>query len=70
VSIHRIRGGRVGAPPDIAYREATAEHLLGRAGSRQFGMVIDFKSPQAYLAIGPTCASYRKMRSVWTASSQ
>jgi 2-hydroxychromene-2-carboxylate isomerase len=49
--------GRSGAAPDIAYPAftgqpaAVAETIEGR-----LPVAIDFKSPQAYLAIGPTCA--------------
>jgi 2-hydroxychromene-2-carboxylate isomerase len=46
--------GRIGAPPDIAY----AERATTRASDRsQLSVAIDFKSPQAYLAIAPTCAT-------------
>ena len=49
--------GRSGAPPDIAYRDfpsecAAADEIV----KGQLTVAIDFKSPQAYLAIGPTCA--------------
>ena len=49
--------GRSGAPPDVAYRDfprggaAAGENVEGK-----LPVAIDFKSPQAYLAIGPTCA--------------
>jgi 2-hydroxychromene-2-carboxylate isomerase len=44
--------GRVGAPPDITY----AEPCTTRASDRRLSVTIDFKSPQAYLAIAPTLA--------------
>jgi 2-hydroxychromene-2-carboxylate isomerase len=45
--------GRHGAPPDIAYPEASVGHPTE---TTQLSVAIDFKSPQAYLAIRPTCA--------------
>jgi len=49
--------GRSGAPPDIAYRDFSAEPAAaGEIIKSQLPVVIDFKSPHAYLAIGPTCA--------------
>jgi 2-hydroxychromene-2-carboxylate isomerase len=49
--------GRSGSPPDIAYREFSAKPAAsGDLLKGQVPVVIDFKSPQAYLAIGPTCA--------------
>jgi 2-hydroxychromene-2-carboxylate isomerase len=45
--------GRVGAPPDIAYPEASTTRATDRS---RLSVTIDFKSPQAYLAIAPTCA--------------
>lgn len=49
--------GRSGAPPDIAYRDFPAERAAVHENVKgQIAVVIDFKSPQAYLAIGPTCA--------------
>ena len=49
--------GRSGAPPDIAYGDFPAERAaVGEIVKPQLPVVIDFKSPQAYLAIGPTCA--------------
>ena len=49
--------GRSGAPPDIAYRDFPAERAAVAENVKgQITVVIDFKSPQAYLAIGPTCA--------------
>lgn len=49
--------GRSGAPPDIAYRNFPAEPAPAEEVIKgQLPVVIDFKSPQAYLAIGPTCA--------------
>jgi 2-hydroxychromene-2-carboxylate isomerase len=56
----RIRwmlSGRTGAPPDIAYPNFPAKRTsVGQTIKHQLPVVIDFKSPQAYLAIGPTCA--------------
>ncbi len=49
--------GRMGAPPDVAYRDFPEEHeSLGTSGNSQLTVAIDFKSPNAYLALGPTCA--------------
>jgi 2-hydroxychromene-2-carboxylate isomerase len=49
--------GRSGAPPDIAYRDFPAERAaMDKNVKGQITVVIDFKSPQAYLAIRPTCA--------------
>src|SRR5260370_11949067 len=49
--------GRSGAPPDIAYRDFSVERAAaGENIKRQLAVAIDFKSPHAYLAIGPTCA--------------
>ncbi len=49
--------GRSGAPPDITYPIPLADSAATRATSGdQLSVVIDFKSPQAYLAIAPTCA--------------
>jgi 2-hydroxychromene-2-carboxylate isomerase len=45
--------GRVGAPPDVAYQEASKNRATDRT---RLSAAIDFKSPQAYLAIAPTCA--------------
>ncbi len=45
--------GRHGAPPDIAYPEVSAERVREKS---TLPVTIDFKSPQAYLAIAPTCA--------------
>jgi 2-hydroxychromene-2-carboxylate isomerase len=44
---------RVGAPPDVAYQEASKNRAPDRT---RLSAAIDFKSPQAYLAIAPTCA--------------
>jgi len=55
--IRWILTGRSGAPPDIAYPDFPAEGALaGEIVNGQLSVVIDFKSPQAYLATGPTCA--------------
>ena len=49
--------GRSGAPPDIAYGDFPAERAAASEIVKpQLPVVIDFKSPQAYLAIGPTCS--------------
>jgi 2-hydroxychromene-2-carboxylate isomerase len=49
--------GRTGAPPDIACRDFPAETTaVGGIVKSQLRVVIDFKSPQAYLATAPTCA--------------
>ena len=56
----RIRwmlSGRVGAPPDIAYRNfSTGREAAGKTSKGRLAVVIDFRSPQAYLAVAPTCA--------------
>jgi 2-hydroxychromene-2-carboxylate isomerase len=46
--------GRAGAAPDITYAEPSATRASDR---RKLSVTIDFKSPQAYLAIAPTCAT-------------
>jgi 2-hydroxychromene-2-carboxylate isomerase len=49
--------GRSGAPPDIAYPDFPARlAAAGETIKSRLPVVIDFKSPLAYLAIGPTCA--------------
>ncbi|MGC1340808.1 MAG: DsbA family protein [Candidatus Binataceae bacterium] len=49
--------GRSGAPPDVAYGNLAAEPATaGKIIEGQLPVVIDFKSPQAYIAIGPTFA--------------
>ena len=56
----RIRwmfSGSAGTPPDVAYEHLSTQNAPaspGLAGS--FAVAIDFKSPSAYLAVGPTCA--------------
>jgi 2-hydroxychromene-2-carboxylate isomerase len=56
----RIRwmlSGRSGAPPDIAYGDfSTGREAAGETRKGQLAVVIDFRSPQAYLAVAPTCA--------------
>jgi 2-hydroxychromene-2-carboxylate isomerase len=56
----RIRwmlSGHAGAPPDIAYRNfSTGREAAGETRKVQLTVVIDFRSPQAYLAVAPTCA--------------
>jgi 2-hydroxychromene-2-carboxylate isomerase len=55
--IRWILTGRAGEPPDIAYEDFPAEHTaVSETIKDQLPVVIDFKSPQAYLAIAPTCA--------------
>jgi 2-hydroxychromene-2-carboxylate isomerase len=61
----RIRwmlAGRSGAPPDIAYRDFPELSAVGETTKDQLRVVIDFKSPQAYLAIAPTCALADELR--------
>jgi 2-hydroxychromene-2-carboxylate isomerase len=56
----RIRwmlNGRAGPAPDIAYEHQTAQNAAtSRRAEGPLSVAIDFKSPTAYLAIGPTCA--------------
>jgi 2-hydroxychromene-2-carboxylate isomerase len=47
--------GRSGAPPDVAYAISAEPAAAGEIIKGQLPVAIDFKSPQAYLAIGPTC---------------
>ncbi len=49
-------GGSKGAPPDIAYEGPSRPLSTGGAKQRKVSVAIDFKSPHAYLAVGPTCA--------------
>ena len=53
--------GRSGAPPDIAYGDFGIDASAGEGVKGPLPIVIDFKSPQAYLAIGPTCALADKL---------
>ena len=54
--IHWILSGRAGAAPDVAYEHQATEKATTSYGARgPLSVVIDFKSPNAYLAIGPTC---------------
>jgi 2-hydroxychromene-2-carboxylate isomerase len=49
--------GRAGEPPDISYADfPAARGVLGTPVTGQLPVAIDFKSPQAYLAVAPTCA--------------
>lgn len=49
--------GRSGAPPDIAYLNfSTVREAAGGITNGRLPVVIDFRSPQAYLAVAPTCA--------------
>lgn len=51
-----LTGGR-GVPPDVAYEHfSTGGVMAGGARPGSLSVAIDFKSPNAYLAIGPTCA--------------
>jgi len=56
----RIRwmlNGRAGAAPDIAYEPQTGQNTTTSLRAEgPLSVAIDFKSPNAYLAIGPTCA--------------
>jgi 2-hydroxychromene-2-carboxylate isomerase len=45
--------GRKGTPPDIAYLDSSTQRAPDQS---RLPVTIDFKSPQAYLAIAPTCA--------------
>jgi 2-hydroxychromene-2-carboxylate isomerase len=48
--------GRKGAPPDVAYQDFPAKHdSMSASNKPQLTVAIDFKSPNAYLALGPTC---------------
>lgn len=52
-----ILTGRHGAPPDVGYETSSGEIAAADAASRSaLPVAIDFKSPYACLAIGPTCA--------------
>lgn len=55
----RIRwmlSGRTGAAPDVAYEHRAIEKAAASPGAGgPLSVAIDFKSPNAYLAIGPTC---------------
>jgi 2-hydroxychromene-2-carboxylate isomerase len=60
--IRWILTGRSGPPPDISYPNfATGRPARGATIKGHLPVVIDFKSPQAYLAIGPTCALADKL---------
>ena len=50
--IRWILGGRRGPAPDVAYREPRG----GGAPTERVAVCVDFKSPQAYLALEPTRA--------------
>jgi 2-hydroxychromene-2-carboxylate isomerase len=55
--IRWILNGRAGAAPDVAYEHLTAENVAVSPGARgPLSVAIDFKSPSAYLAVGPICA--------------
>jgi 2-hydroxychromene-2-carboxylate isomerase len=55
--IRWVLSGRSGAPPDIAYGDfSTGREAAGETSKGRFAVVIDFRSPQAYLAVAPTCA--------------
>ncbi|MBV8358572.1 MAG: DsbA family protein [Deltaproteobacteria bacterium] len=54
--IRWILSGRAGAAPDIAYEHDATEKAMASPSARgPLSVAIDFKSPSAYLAIGPTC---------------
>ena len=49
--------GRHGPPPDVAYEDVAARHATVDALMHSaLSVVIDFKNPYSYLALGPTCA--------------
>ena len=56
----RIRwmlSGRTGAAPDVAYEHKSLDAATASLKAEgPLSVAIDFKSPSAYLAIGPTCA--------------
>jgi 2-hydroxychromene-2-carboxylate isomerase len=54
--IRWLLGGRRGPSPDVAYRNFSAEPIVIGGAKAPLCVAIDFKSPQAYLAIAPTCA--------------
>jgi 2-hydroxychromene-2-carboxylate isomerase len=55
--IRWILSGRSGAAPDVAYEHLSAESVTVSPGvAGPLSVAIDFKSPNAYLALGPTCA--------------
>jgi 2-hydroxychromene-2-carboxylate isomerase len=54
--------GRHGAPPDIAYPAASNHNTAsGKVAQSSLPVVIDFKSPQAYLGVAPTCAFAKEL---------
>jgi 2-hydroxychromene-2-carboxylate isomerase len=52
--------GRRGAPPDVAY-ESCSNATLVTATRGPLGLVIDFRSPYAYLAVGPSSAMAQEL---------
>lgn len=55
--IRWLLSGRDGPSPDIAYERSTGSgRPANGAAGRRLSLAIDFKSPAAYLALGPTCA--------------
>jgi 2-hydroxychromene-2-carboxylate isomerase len=55
--IRWILGGRVGAAPDVAYEHESTQNFTASPGAQgSLSVAIDFKSPNAYLSIEPTCA--------------
>jgi 2-hydroxychromene-2-carboxylate isomerase len=55
--IRWILSGRAGTAPDVAYEHQATENVATSPGpAGPLSVAIDFKSPNAYLAIGPTCA--------------
>ena len=61
--IRWILNGRAGAAPDVAYEHRAIENVATSPGAAgPLSVAIDFKSPNAYLAIGPTCALAEQLR--------
>jgi 2-hydroxychromene-2-carboxylate isomerase len=55
--IRWILSGRIGAAPDIAYEHKSTQNITASPGAQgSLSVAIDFKSPNAYLSIEPTCA--------------
>jgi 2-hydroxychromene-2-carboxylate isomerase len=52
-----ILSGRRGVPPDVAYEHKSVDSVTPNLKAQgPLSVLIDFKSPNAYLAIGPTSA--------------
>ncbi|MBV8453576.1 MAG: DsbA family protein [Deltaproteobacteria bacterium] len=61
--IRWILSGRAGGAPDVAYEHRLAENAGVSSGAAgPLSVAIDFKSPNAYLAIEPTCALAEQLR--------